>query len=349
MEQPILSIYIATYNRKEILLTSVKKLLSLSSDEFDIYILDDQSNDGTMDALAELNDIRVHVYCNEQRVGCHKDGVMPNWLKLAEVCDGIFSFHLNDRDYIDLDGLRRLIVFLKEHQNLVGGVCNLQKGYKIYSSQQSFLAIPYNAIHPTGVIFNTNYFHKIPNRDSLYTKEKSYIHPHDLVLGKLCEMGKLFEFEKIWSLAGQESFKANKSFLYKKGDTSTSWFSPGERIKEYELFLKAIEALNFDDSSKTQKVFQISKHYLFYCTLNYAYFLSDPGQAAHYGLEPQKLSFWQMNKVKKQYIYRSLKIQKECNLNLPEIPYHIYMNLYFLTIYLGKPVWNLLKKITKRK
>ena len=101
MEQPILSIYIATYNRKEILLASVKKLLSLSSDEFDIYILDDQSNDGTMDALAELNDVRVHVYCNEQRVGCHKDGVMPNWLKLAELCDGVFSFHLNDRDYID--------------------------------------------------------------------------------------------------------------------------------------------------------------------------------------------------------------------------------------------------------
>ena len=41
---------------------------------------------------------------------------------------------------------------------------------------------------------------------------------------------------------------------------------------------------------KKKKAIQIAKRYLFYCTLNYAFFISDAGQTAHYGIEPKKLS-----------------------------------------------------------
>ena len=46
----ILSIFIATYNRKEILLDKIRSLLKIKSNDFDILVLDDMSTDGTFDA-----------------------------------------------------------------------------------------------------------------------------------------------------------------------------------------------------------------------------------------------------------------------------------------------------------
>lgn len=47
----ILSIFIATYNKKEIVINKIKKLLKLKSNEVNVYVLDAASNDGTADAL----------------------------------------------------------------------------------------------------------------------------------------------------------------------------------------------------------------------------------------------------------------------------------------------------------
>ena len=63
-EKPILSIIIATYNRKEILLDKIRSLLKIKSDDFDILVLDDMSTDGTVDALKSIDDSRVHVFRN---------------------------------------------------------------------------------------------------------------------------------------------------------------------------------------------------------------------------------------------------------------------------------------------
>ena len=48
-ERPILSLFIVTYNRKEILLDKIRHLLEIKSDDFDVLIRDDMSTDGTAD------------------------------------------------------------------------------------------------------------------------------------------------------------------------------------------------------------------------------------------------------------------------------------------------------------
>ena len=133
MEQNIiLSIYIATYNRKQVLVDKLKSLLSLDSNEFDIFVLDDGSDDGTMEALGRFHDKRLHVEQNAERQGLKKNGVMQNWYRLMEMVDGKFAFHLNDRDLIDPEGVLGLIGFLKEHPTLTGGICNLRGGGTAY-------------------------------------------------------------------------------------------------------------------------------------------------------------------------------------------------------------------------
>ena len=127
-ERPILSIFIATYNRKEILLGKIRSLLEIKSDDFDILVLDDMSTDGTVDALKSINDSRIRVFQNKERNGTLKDGVMQNWYRLLEMCDGQFAFHLNDRDLIDTEGMADLIAFLKDHPTVTGGLCNIGGG-----------------------------------------------------------------------------------------------------------------------------------------------------------------------------------------------------------------------------
>lgn len=65
---------------------------------------------------------------NKERCGTKKDGVMQNWYRLLEMCDGCFSFHLNNRDLIDTTGLMDLISFLKIYPTVTGGICNIVGG-----------------------------------------------------------------------------------------------------------------------------------------------------------------------------------------------------------------------------
>ena len=108
MSNAVLSIYTASYNRKEILESKIKKILSIGSDEIDYFVLDDCSDDGTSDMLAGFNDPRLHILSNETNQGRKQDGVMQNWFQLLETCDGQFAFHLNDRDIIDTHGIQEL-------------------------------------------------------------------------------------------------------------------------------------------------------------------------------------------------------------------------------------------------
>lgn len=184
-ENVILSIFIAKYNRKEIVVNKIKELLRIQSNEFDIFVLDDASGDGTTDALKQIKDLRLHIGTNSERVGILKDGAMPNWYHLLEMCDGDFALHLNDRDLIDSNGVIELIEFLKNHPTVTGGICNLTGGRIYESPESSFMAVPYFESHPTGVVFYMDEYRLLENREHLFTKEVAYIHPHDLILGRL--------------------------------------------------------------------------------------------------------------------------------------------------------------------
>lgn len=346
----ILSIYIATYNRKEILRKKIKEILEVQSDEFDVWVLDDCSDDGTSEMFSYVTDKRLHYIQNEERVGIKKDGAMPNWYKLLEACDGRFTLHLNDRDVFYRDKLLALIEFLKKHWDYSGGICDSFTGIKYYNSpEEALLAIPYRASHPTGVIFRTDLYRAINGRERYFEKETSYIHPHDLVLGKLSERGKMFRYDKIFELADTESFARNKSFYYNKGTEKTSWFAPAERLKEFQMFIRHMESLSFSTKIKEKKAFEIAKTYLYFCTFNYKYYITDLGQTQHYGIEKQPFKRRKLISCAEDFIAKSSDILCEQNLLQNVSSYKFKMNAYFYSIYIMKPLWDIYKKGAKRK
>lgn len=209
------------------------------------------------------------------------------------------------------------------------------------------MAIPYFGSHPTGIVFNMDEYRLLKNRQEMFTRESAYIHPHDLVLGKLAEYGEMFQFKRIWSLAGTESFANNKSFLYKKGTIEDAWFSLKARTEEFRLFIAQIAKSSFDLELKKKKATQIAKRYLFYCTLNYAFFISDAGQTAHYGIETKKLSRQELAAIMKGFMNESYEILRSNGLDGNEAMFKNIMTSYFWAIYFGKPVWDKVKH--KRK
>ena len=219
---------------------------------------------------------------------------------------------------------------------------------RIYESpESSFMAVPYFGSHPTGIVFNIDEYRLLENREYLFTKEAAYIHPHDLILGRLAQYGEMFQFKKIWSLAETESFVENKSFLYKQGTVDNAWFSPKARIQEFKLFVTDIAVSSFNKELKCAKAVQIAKRYLFYCTLNYAFFISDAGQTAHYGIEPIKLTRKKLSEIMRRFVDESYQILQENGLGGKEKRYKAMLTSYFWATYFGKPVWDKVKKLRK--
>lgn len=345
-----ISIYIATYNRKNILKKKIDDILSVKSNDFDVWVLDDCSDDGTSEMLRCISDNRLHVIQNTERVGINKDGAMPNWYSLLEACDGRFVFHLNDRDVFYTEKLLDLIDFLKKHWNYTAGVCDSFSGIKFYDTpEEALLGVPYKAVHPTGIIFRTDLYKAIAERDRFFVKEVSYIHPHDLVLGKLSEKGKMFCYDKMFELADTESFAKNKSFYYNKGTEKTAWFSPKERLKEFQMFIEHLCSLNFSKQIKKKKSLEIAKAYLYFCTFNYKYYITDLGQTQHYGIEPQVFGRKNMISCAEDFIEESSNVLVRKGLLRNISIYKVKMRIYFYVIYIAMPIWNLYKKGTKRK
>lgn len=98
------------------------------------------------------------------------------------------------------------------------------------------------------------FYRLLGNREYLFNKEVVYIHPYDLILGRLAQYGEMFRFKKIWSLAETDSFANNKSFLYKQGTVDDAWFSPKARTQEFKLFVTDIAASSFNKELKRAKV-----------------------------------------------------------------------------------------------
>lgn len=221
-------------------------------------------------------------------------------------------------------------------------------GYRIYESpESSFVAMPYFGSHPTGIVFNMDEYRLLKNRNYLFTKEAAYIHPHDLILGRLSQYGEMFQFKKIWSLAGTDSFSKNKSFLYKQGTVDDAWFSPKARTQEFRLFITDIAASSFNKELKHTKAVQVAKRYLFYCTLNYAFFISDAGQTAHYGIEPKELTRNELSAIMQKFVDESYQTLLENGLGGKKEKYKTALTSYFWAIYFGKPIWDKMKKLRK--
>ena len=67
---PLISIIMPTYNRKNIILNSINSVLNQTYPYFELIIIDDGSTDGTNNLLNSIEDNRVKIFRNDKNTGC---------------------------------------------------------------------------------------------------------------------------------------------------------------------------------------------------------------------------------------------------------------------------------------
>lgn len=105
----ILSICISAYNRKDLVCKNVRKILRYRGDDIEVIVSDNASEDGTVEALKEIEDNRLKIYRNEINVG-----LGGNTLRLLTYAIGKYVMTINDRDWIEPSDIR---TFVKTYRN----------------------------------------------------------------------------------------------------------------------------------------------------------------------------------------------------------------------------------------
>ena len=127
----MLSICIGTFNRRDILLKNINRILEYKGEDIEIVIVDNASEDGTWETLQTLTDKRVRVFRNDVN-----KGASFNWLRAILLGQGKYRMILNDRDSIDILKLTSFLEFLYKNENIadvivaMDGVRNVSQGWE---------------------------------------------------------------------------------------------------------------------------------------------------------------------------------------------------------------------------
>lgn len=135
-----LSICIPTYNRSDYLPTALESVLSQISDEVEITICDNGSEDATKELvrsyLEKYPSIKYHRF--EKNVGPDRC-----FLKAVEIATGEFCWFLGDDDAIERGSIQIVLDTLKQNPQLSGLSVNRKIIDKSFENE-----LPYEPIHP---------------------------------------------------------------------------------------------------------------------------------------------------------------------------------------------------------
>ena len=114
------SIIIPTFNRCQLLQEAIKSVLNQTYHNFELIVVDDYSQDGTLDVVKNFNDARV-VYLRQKENG----GISVACNAGIKKAKGEFIFILNDDDLLAPFALEELVKKINGSDlSKVGGVSN---------------------------------------------------------------------------------------------------------------------------------------------------------------------------------------------------------------------------------
>ena len=148
------SVLMTSYNREELIEYSILSVLASTLQDFELIIVDDCSNDNTVEVARKYEkiDIRVKVYVNEKNLGDY-----PNRNKAASYAKGKYIKYVDADDYIYPNGLEIIVNQMDLNPEASVGLFslpqNLHKPFPILLNPKE--AYEYN-------FFGPGLFHKAP-------------------------------------------------------------------------------------------------------------------------------------------------------------------------------------------
>lgn len=266
--QPIVSFCIPTYNRIDMLEELVRNILSSPNPHIEIIVMDDYSNDGTVETLQAIDDSRLHVYAHNR-----KTSPFLNWYDALNKASGDWIFHVNDRDWIDAAQIDLLIQTLQELelQNVGFAVA----GEKISDTQtveihnegyETLSEFALRFSHPTGQIFRREDWDSIPDKEQYFNDEVYGDYPHGYlyaILGNR-KKGAYLLFDICDKAHYRERVQRTISAVYKDRSNKKEWFLPESR---YQLLIYAVENLHLIENPAHIKPFVLNSYWRFFSSV----------------------------------------------------------------------------------
>lgn len=112
----MISVLVSTYNRKELVQRALQSILSQSYQDYELIIIDDQSTDGTQDAIP--SDFRIkYIYNKQNQAAVHGDKIHIRRF-VHELAKGEYWIYLDSDDYwLKSDLLEQQIALFQQYPN----------------------------------------------------------------------------------------------------------------------------------------------------------------------------------------------------------------------------------------
>ncbi|MBK5262600.1 MAG: glycosyltransferase family 2 protein [Peptostreptococcaceae bacterium] len=304
-----LSICIPTYNRKKEVVDLVKSILSNRCEDIEVVVTDNVSTDGTIEALATIDDRRLRICKNQVAIPAFN-----NMVQSIFNANGKYAFYCNDRDLIYANKLDDLIDILRtseysfifttrRKEENQGDLQIFKKGYDSL--------IHHNCTHhPTGMVFNSDLMREYLEKENYFSYLKD-MYPLSFL------MRDLFKYEKsaiynigCWDERPQE-FKSKNIAGTMIG--KTLYFYPEMSILLMKDTLTHIFKVNDYSLTKNEEYTLVNYviRYFHLCLLSYKSNMISKYETTHYGIDRKFITTIKMVSIFMTYY-------KECIIFLDE-------------------------------
>ena len=235
MPKIVLSICIPTYNRGKVLVKNLNHLISFKSDEIEIVVSDNCSQDDTEGRIKKIRDPRIKYFRNRANLGFDE-----NLLKCCERANGMYFFFLSDEDIIDLATLPWIIEIIKKSNNftqILGSVGDLRPAKRklYYNPGDQLFKSGHNAL--VKILFENGYLSGVIIRNSVIeiAQAKNFVginYMHHVLMAQAMLKGETFCTSKIFCYIGKVQYKSHVTKLEKssKGDRIIPFNHPLSRM-----------------------------------------------------------------------------------------------------------------------
>ena len=124
--QPLITVYIPTYNYAKYIKTAIKSVLNQTYKNFELIIIDDGSTDKTADILKTITDKRVFVYKNKEKKGLIKSSNIA-----INHASGDFVIRLDADDWFQSFALQEFVYSIWANPDADLFYCDLLQVHRI--------------------------------------------------------------------------------------------------------------------------------------------------------------------------------------------------------------------------
>lgn len=297
--EKIVSFCIPTYNRCEVVLRLIKSILQSSNQRFEIVVVDNCSDDDTIEKLRCIHDDRLKVFSNNRNLGAKL-----NWYHALENGEGKYLFQLLDRDLIKLSEIDRLVDVLEKNDFMYGYCGSIlvttykkqrdSKDLTLYRrGEEGLLKFALVPNHPTGVIFNRESWKRIRIRESIFTKECYGDYPHGYISAIMAEKGDgaILHFD-ICNIRRTPSEKKFVSHFY--NNTGKYYWLPKTHFHDLRIITDYIWKMHVENDLKEKLLLQRFRERLFSATIAYASTVENSDIMQHYLLETKRVAMLEL-------------------------------------------------------